>query len=89
MFYEASHMPKKETIYEVCELFILLFDTLPIYNSESYTSEEWRLALTAKNIAALILNRQLMYSITNIVYIHRYRHKKFLDFSADRPSVGI
>ncbi len=44
----------------VCKLFLAIFDTLPIYQEGCYTDEDWRLALTAKKVAGLVLDYRLV-----------------------------
>ncbi len=43
----------------VCELYLLIFDTLPVYQCDLFTYEDWRIALTTKKLASLVLDYRL------------------------------
>lgn len=75
--YEKSNQPKCETIESVCNIFLMIFDTLPIYNAESYSTEDWRIALTSKKMAALILNKHLMNSVLSQRCLHRWKFQHY------------
>jgi|GEM_PF-7043295 len=47
----------------VCKLYLLIFDTLPVYQCDLFTYEDWRIALTTKKLASLVLDYRLVMGV--------------------------